>query len=365
MIRADIFILFWVLFIPVANAKIYVRDYTYEANELDTKETSRIIALDQIKYVLLSEIGTHIRHTVNISRSGSGESYANEDIEAITAGLTKVKILEEKWNRPTFYLKAEIDADEDQVLNALEEFKKSKSIENKQQLEALKETQKKLKASREEVAKLKQQLSAAKDSSEKRALARKYTRQVDTLSVYASFMKGFGYFQQGRYRDAANWYQKAASKGLEDAQHNLGDLYFYGKGVVKNDQLAAQWFREAAEQGLGKSQSFLGYLHEHGIGVNKDYQQSVFWYEKAANQGLANAQYNLGNSYYQGIGVRQDFTKAFKWWKKASDQGYAISQFTLAILYQNGQGVAKNQAMAKKYFGISCSNGYQDACKFR
>jgi TPR repeat protein len=360
-----LFIVIWISFIPVLNAKIYIRDYTYDANELDSEETSRVIALDQIKYILLSEIGTHIRHTINIKKGDSGDNYANEDIEAITAGLTKVKILEEKWNKPTFYLKAEIEADENQVLNALEEFKRSKSVESKQQLEALKESQKNLKASREEVSRLKQQLNSTTGSIEKEKLVKKYTLQVDQLSLYATFIKAYGYYQQGRYSDAAYWYQKSAEKGLADAQHNLGDLYYQGKGVVKDDKQAEQWFRKAAEQGLGKSQSFIGYMYAHGIALEKDHEQGVFWFRKAAEQGLANAQYNLGDSYYQGNGVKQSFNEAFKWWKKAADQGYAISQFTLAILYQNGQGVEKDQSMAKQYFEISCSNGYEDACKFK
>ena len=76
------------------QAETYIRDYTYEASEADSKITSRANALDQVKIILLQEIGTHIRQKLNITKDGEGNTYAREDVEAITAGLTKVEIIE-------------------------------------------------------------------------------------------------------------------------------------------------------------------------------------------------------------------------------------------------------------------------------
>ena len=125
MIKYFFLAVIWFLIIPSSQAKNYVRDYTYTASEVDSKVTSRIIALDQVKIILLQEIGTHIRQKMNITKNHTGVVYAQEDVEAITAGLTKVEILEEKWNGKTYYLKAKIEADTDKVLNALDEFKKA------------------------------------------------------------------------------------------------------------------------------------------------------------------------------------------------------------------------------------------------
>ena len=125
MFRKTICILIaWILAISNVHAETYIREYTYSASEADSKITSRAIALDQVKSILLQEIGTHIRQTVNITKDGSGNTYASEDIEAITAGLTKVDIIEEKWDGSTYYLKAEIVTDPKRVLNALAEFKR-------------------------------------------------------------------------------------------------------------------------------------------------------------------------------------------------------------------------------------------------
>ena len=170
------------LFSTSLIAETYIREYTYEASEADSKLSSRTIALDQVKILLLQEIGTHIRHELNVTKDNSGGAYASEAVEAVTAGLTKIEILEEKWNGITYYLKAKIETDTQQVLNALEEFKNANS-EKKQQLETLKENQAALKKLREEIAqlRLKQKIAKTEDLEEKVNV--RYIEQVKKLNV--------------------------------------------------------------------------------------------------------------------------------------------------------------------------------------
>jgi TPR repeat protein len=56
------------------------------------------------------------------------------------------------------------------------------------------------------------------------------------------------------------------------------------------------WYQKAADQGDAKAQSNLGVMYNFGEGVLKDYKQAVYWYQKAADQGYAGAQYDLGLS---------------------------------------------------------------------
>lgn len=172
------------IYFPNLQAETYIRDYTYKASDVDSKVTSRTNALDQVKIILLQEIGTHIRQQIKISKDSFGKEYATEDIEAITAGLTKTEIIEEKWNGETYYLKAKIIADTERVLNALEEFKNDTSQQTQRQLQELKENQKKLENTRKEVADLRRQLSKASSNAEKEKLAAIYTKQVSKISLW-------------------------------------------------------------------------------------------------------------------------------------------------------------------------------------
>ncbi len=115
--------------------------------------------------------------------------------------------------------------------------------------------------------------------------------------------------------------RKAAEHGDAKAQFNLGNMYYEGKGVTKDDAQAAAWYRKAAEQGDANAQNNLGMMYDIGLGVTKDYAQAAVWFRKAAEQGDANAQFMLGDMYENGKGVPKDYVQAYKYFNMASAQG--------------------------------------------
>lgn len=56
-------------------------------------------------------------------------------------------------------------------------------------------------------------------------------------------------------------FEKAASSGLAEAQFNLGNLYFSGRGVQQNFDLAAEYWSMATKQNLPLAMMNLGKLH--------------------------------------------------------------------------------------------------------
>ena len=353
----------WALVISSVHAKTYIRDYTYKASEADSKITSRTNALDQVKLILLQEIGTYIRQEINITKDGEGNSYKSEDVEAITAGLTKVEIIEEKWDGETYYLKAKIDADTTRVLNELKKSKNYKSKEKEDQLAALKDMQRKLKESREKITKLRSKLAQV-NGSEKESLAVQYTDSVEEILLSEMAVKGYTFSQQGQFENAAFWYRKAANKGYANAQYNLGVLYSKGRGVEKNYKQAAAWYLKAANQGYTNAQFNLGVIYSKGQGVEQSNQQSAAWYHKAAENGDVYSQYNLGDMYFIGQGVEQSYQKSAAWYRKAAEQGDAYSQYKLGLMYEFNWGVKRNKKTAEEWYKKSCISGYSKACSY-
>jgi hypothetical protein len=49
--------------------------------------------------------------------------YAQEEIETLTAGVVSVDIAEEQWGGLTYYLKAKMEAEPDEVLTAINQFR--------------------------------------------------------------------------------------------------------------------------------------------------------------------------------------------------------------------------------------------------
>ncbi len=62
-------------------------------------------------------------------------------------------------------------------------------------------------------------------------------------------------------------------------KYKIGDPFSY-----KN---AAEWYQKAADQGDSKGQFELGQMYYKGTGVPQDYKQALKWYQKSAEQGDA------------------------------------------------------------------------------
>ncbi|MFL3008584.1 MAG: hypothetical protein ACJZ14_04300 [Candidatus Neomarinimicrobiota bacterium] len=120
----------------LADDKTFIREYTYQASEDDSKVTSRDRALSQVKVLLLEEIAVFVRSefiTTEKSSSING-NYKNEEIDvqtisSISAGITKIKILDEKWTGTQYWIKALITLDPDDVMKRINEIILSKDSE--------------------------------------------------------------------------------------------------------------------------------------------------------------------------------------------------------------------------------------------
>tara|TARA_R110000824_G_scaffold111945_6_gene260840 strand:- start:113 stop:394 length:282 start_codon:yes stop_codon:yes gene_type:complete len=75
--------------------------------------------------------------------------------------------------------------------------------------------------------------------------------------------------------------KKAAERGYEMAQTQLGVMYQYGQGVKQNYEKAVSWYRKAAEQGYPQAQNQLGYIYFHGQGVAQDDVEADRWFKLA------------------------------------------------------------------------------------
>jgi len=168
------------------------------------------------------------------------------------------------------------------------------------------------------------------------------------------------YFGRGvpiDYRQAAEWYRRAAEQGHTDALFSLGVIYENGTGVPQDYRQAVEWHRRAAELGHARAQNSLGFKYDKGRGVPQDAEEAARWYRKSAQQGNVTAQHNLGLCYDNGQGVTQDYTQAFEWYSKAAQQGYAGSQNNLGLLYENGRSVPQDYKLAAQWYREAAQQG--------
>ena len=99
------------------------------------------------------------------------------------------------------------------------------------------------------------------------------------------FEKAEEAFERGDYATALRELRRLAEQGYAPAQNKLGDMYYFGFGVLSDNAEVVKWYRRAAEQGHRGGQYNLGGMYYNGIGVSEDYVQAYLWINLAASQG--------------------------------------------------------------------------------
>jgi localization factor PodJL len=161
-----------------------------------------------------------------------------------------------------------------------------------------------------------------------------------------------------------------AEAGNASAQYALALRFAEGHALEgellpRDFKEAAQWYGKAAVQGLAPAQYRLASLYEKGLGVARDPAQAMFWYQHAAEMGNTRAMHNLAVLAAEGQGGRPDYATAVIWFGKAAEYGVRDSQFNLAILLTRGLGAPQNLIDAYRWFAIAASQGDEDARRKR
>ena len=104
-----------------------------------------------------------------------------------------------------------------------------------------------------------------------------------------------------------------AAAGDSIAQYEMALRYADGEGVPQNYRDAMEWFAKAAANGNDNAQWKLGLGYINGIGVPHDERMAVVWFKRAANHGDIRAQSALSDLYLSGRGVPRDYVRAYTW----------------------------------------------------
>jgi len=218
-----IFILSFPLILGCVNSSMasdvtYQRDYSYQASESDSKISCRTLALEQVKRLLLEELGSYlVSHTevkdFQISR---------DQVIAITAGIVRTEVLKEKWDGNTYYIVAKITTDPNHVAKAVDELRK-----DKQGVSELEEVKKRTEELLIGLEKLREELKLSKGG-ERTQEKKDYTAAVKKLGAGDWFKEGYGLVESGKYRDAISFFNKAidADPRYANAYSARGYAYF-------------------------------------------------------------------------------------------------------------------------------------------
>ncbi len=171
----------------LAETKTFIKEYTYQASDFDSKMSSRTIALEQVKRLLLEEVGTYL-----ISETDVKDFQLTKDrITTLTAGIVQAEILTEKWDGRTYYLKAKMSIAPQDVTRFLEGLR-----ENSKENRELEEMKRKVDEALNKIKQLQDERVAGKRLESKQ---NEYSRAVAELKAKEWIDKGVAFMNAENY----------------------------------------------------------------------------------------------------------------------------------------------------------------------
>jgi uncharacterized protein len=153
------------------------------------------------------------------------------------------------------------------------------------------------------------------------ALAAPAEAQSDTKAGVDAFMRG-------EYDAAVRIWRPLAIAGDADAQYNLGQAYWLGRGVAEDARQAEDWYRRAAEQNQPKARDAYGLL----LFQTGRRQEALPYIEESAGHGLPQAQYVYATLLFNGDLVQKDWVRSYALMTRASAGGIQAASAGLAQL---------------------------------
>ena len=215
-----------------AETRTFIREYVYQASEVDSKISCRVISLEQVKRLLLEELGTYLESHTEITNF----ALTKDQVLTLTAGIVKTEIINENWDGNTlkYLLRAKMTVDPDSVLKYINDLRK-----DSQKTRELEELRQKADQALKEIDRLRKELEIAKGDKAKTA---EYNEAIGELGSIDIIWNGIQRWTAGQFKEAAETLTEAIKLRPRYALTYVlrGYLYArmgnYDKAVEDSDQ---------------------------------------------------------------------------------------------------------------------------------
>jgi tetratricopeptide (TPR) repeat protein len=270
-------LLFFVPTLATSELKTFIKEYTYQASEADSKISSRAIALEQVKRLLLEELGTYIESHTEVTNF----QLTKDQITALTAGIVQTQILNEKWDGEKYWIRAKIDADALEVVKAVDSLRR-----DREKSKELEDANKKAEAALKEVEKLRKELELSRKDQTNIA---KYDEAIKELSATDWYRKGLSFARAGNYDETIAATTKAVQLNSKYLLAYVTRSFAYIR--LGNYQLAIADCNRAIELDPKNAQAYVNRgMAYFKLGYN---ERAISNYKSAARLGHKQAQDHL------------------------------------------------------------------------
>ena len=298
-----------VLLIPnltSAELKTFIRGYTYQASEYDSRNTIRTLAFREVKRLLLEELGTYLENIPEVQDF----KLTKDQITTLTAGIIKTELVEEKWDGRTYLMKSKIAADSDKVIKSIDVLRQDLA-----KTKELEEVRKKSEDLLKENERLRKELAAK--GKKRKELRTAYDQTIKELRAVEWIEKAYADYHAGNKNGAIAEFSKAIELNPKYAEA------YNGRGTVYNQ--------------LGKYDQAIDDF-DKAMEINPKYAEAYnnrrcSYSALEINPELAPCYYNRGIAY----GKRGNYNQAIKDYSRAIelDPKFAAAYTNRGIAYYN------------------------------
>lgn len=149
--------------------------------------------------------------------------------------------------------------------------------------------------------------------------------------------------------------RKASVSNNPDDYTEIGDAYYWGRGVARDTSSAAAYYKIASDKGSALGKAMLGQLYYEGQGVPKSISTAKSYLKDAADMKCTHALWILGMMCYKGdYGFLTGKGKAFTFWERAGKLGHSCAQYMIANSYL-GDEWGEEKSYKKAAFWFTCA----------
>lgn len=193
------------------------KEYTYLASEADSKLSSRIVALEQVKRLILEEIGTFILSETEVKNS----QLTKDQIVTYTAGVVATVIVDERWDGRNYFVKARLSVDPQDVAKSVEQLRRDKEKNSELELLRAEKT-----AALQEIEQLRLEMQKLKSSPP--ATSRAYLKAINKIEAADLIEKAANLRNDEKWAEAAEYYSRAikVAPGIARFYASRGWMYY-------------------------------------------------------------------------------------------------------------------------------------------
>lgn len=301
-----------------AETKTFIREYEYQASEMDSKISSRVIAFQEVKRLLFEEIGTYLQSQTEVINL----QLTKDHIIVLTGGVVQTELISENWDGKKYWMKAMIKLDPSSVAREIEILRNEKSREME-----ITNINKGIADDLQELKRLKRDASKGKLDEKK---SQEYDKKVKQLRVKEFYESGYNLLENRQYSKSLAILTKCIE---EDSQYE--DAYIQ----------------------RGKAYAALG-QHEKAIA---DFSKSISLNIKSVKA------YALRGDAYLRIAMRKkafdDFNKAFELNPKDAESlslrgiAYAQSDNLVQAKEDAEEAILLDPKLWRSYYALAIING--------